>query len=89
VTTGQKNMDHAAASLDAWHQRGSGQQLPVDPTTCGVFMDNTTSMDPLKAFTAGMLDVGAIMKTRDSLSQWVDRLEAEAIRKRQGQAPRL
>lgn len=91
VTTGQKNLDQAAAAMEAWHQRGPGQQLAADPATCGAFMYYTTNMDPLKAFTAGLYDVGAIMKTRDSRSQWVDQLEAEAIRKRQGQgqAPRL
>lgn len=91
VTTGQKNLDQATALLNAWHQQGPGQQLPVDPATCGVFMYFTTNMDPLQSFTAGMYDVGAIMKTRESRNQWVDQLEAEAIRKRQGQgqAPRL
>lgn len=91
VTTGHKNLDQAAALLEAWHQPGPGRQLAADPPSCGAFMYYTTNMDPLKAFTAGLYDVGAIMKTRESRNQWVDQLEAEAIRKRQGQgqAPRL
>lgn len=66
--------------------------LPADLTTCGAFVFyNRTNINPVKMFYAGLFDVGAIVATERSRNAWVDQLQAEAVRKREGkgQAPRL
>lgn len=90
VVTGQKKIAQAVAALEALQQSSSGT-LPADLASCGTFLYYTAGMDPVKAITGGMFDVGAIMATHHSRNAWVDQLEAEAVRKREGQAqaPRL
>jgi len=90
VTGGFKDLSQAVQKLEAVQTRANSG-LPADLATCGTFLYYTTGMDPVKSVTAGLFDVGAIMKTYRDRNAWVDQLEAEAIRKREGagQAPRL
>jgi hypothetical protein len=86
---GHANLSQTAAMLESAQQ--SQDPLPADLTTCGTFVYYTTGMDPVRGFMAGLFDVGAIFETYRSRNAWVGDLEAEAIRKREGQsqAPRL
>lgn len=90
VTGGFKDIQRAVEMLKAIQQRPNAG-LPADLGTCGTFLYYVTGMDPVQSITAGLFDVGAIMRTYRERDEWVDRLEAEAIRKREGasQAPRL
>jgi len=66
--------------------------LPAGLTTCGAFVFyKRTNVSPVRMFYAGLFDVGAIVATERSRNAWVDQLQAEAVRKREGkgQAPRL
>jgi hypothetical protein len=90
VTGGFKDLSQAVQMLEAVQLRPNSG-LPSDLATCGTFLYYTTGMDPVKSVTAGLFDVGAIMKTWREREAWVEKLETEAIRKREGQAqaPRL
>lgn len=77
-------------------QQGSGGEhgvdLPADLRQCGAFMVYLgTARSPAISFNAAMFDVGAIVATQRSRQAWVQQLEAEAVRRREGQAqsPRL
>jgi hypothetical protein len=87
---GHTNVSQAIQQLEAAQQSAS-DPLPEDLATCGKFVYYTTGMNPVKAFMAGLFDVGAMAATYRARNEWVDSLEAEAIRKREsaGQAPRL
>lgn len=70
----------------------AGGTMPADLATCGAFVFyRYHKSDPVRDFTAAIFDLGAMVATERSRNEWVDGLEAEAIRKRQGnsQAPRL
>jgi len=84
---GHATMGQAAAALDAKQGQDS---LPADLTTCGTVV-YFGGNDPVTSFSAGLLDMGAIMKTFYGRNAWVADLEAEAIRARegQGQVPQL
>lgn len=86
---GQVNVSQAMAGLARDQPRSS--VLPADLETCGTFVFVTISMDPVRAFSAGLYDVGAMAATFNARNAWVEGLTAEATRKRQGQsqAPRL
>lgn len=91
VTSGHKTLDQAVGLLEAQQERPSGFfTLPADLTSCGTFM-YYTAVDPVSLYTGGMYDVGAIVATHRARQAWVEKLRAEAVRKRegQGQAPRL
>lgn len=65
--------------------------IPADVAQCGTYLGYFFSGDPVTTFNAEVFDLGALVKTERSRTTWVDQLEAEAVRKRQGQgqAPRL
>lgn len=91
VVSGQKNISNAIPLLEGRQQGPGSMQLPKDLSTCGTILFYFANMDPVKAFTAGLFDVGALAATHYSRNQWVQQLQTEAIRKREGQAqaPRL
>lgn len=92
VSTGHKNLTQAVDLLQAQQQQpGSFYVFPADLESCGAFMYYTAGMDPVASFTGGMFDVGAIVATQRSRNAWVEKMKAEATRKRvgQGQAPRF
>lgn len=77
-------------------QQGSGGEvgigMPANLRQCGAFMYYMgTNRSPAVSFNAAMFDVGAIVATQHSRQAWVQQLEADAVRKREGQAkpPRL
>lgn len=92
---GKADFSGAAEELERRQLGQSGPKpvnMPADLTKCGSFMYYTgTNNNPANHFVAGMFDVGAIVATYRSRQNWVEQLETEAIRKRegQGQAPRL
>lgn len=90
VVTGQRNISWAVAALKVLGQTPS-EKMPADLTSCGAFLYYTAGIDPVTSITAGLFDVGAIMATHQNRQAWVEQLEAEAIRKREGaaQTPRL
>lgn len=89
-----RDFAEAVAEMER-RQEGTGGTrgvFPADLTTCGAFMYYTgTNNNPANHFMAAMFDVGAIIATHRARNTWVDGLETEAIRKREGQAqaPRL
>ena len=71
---------------------GTGVDLPADLASCGAFLYYLgTINNPASHFTGAMFDVGAIVAAQRTRNAWVQQLEAEAIKKREGQAeaPRL
>jgi hypothetical protein len=88
------NFAQAVAELEKW-QQGAGSTKAVfsgDLTSCGAFLYyHGTNNNPATWFKAAMFDVGAIVAAQHARNAWVDKLETEAIRKREGQAqtPRL
>lgn len=65
--------------------------MPADVAQCGTYLGYFFNGDPVRTFNAEVFDLGAMVSTERSRSAWVEQLEAEAVRKRQGQgqAPRL
>jgi hypothetical protein len=94
VSTAQtfNNPNDIENMIEKRRARESKGLLPKDLATCGAFTFYMYHRgDPVKMFTAGMFDLGAMIATERSRNAWVDKFEAEATRKRQGQgqAPRL
>jgi hypothetical protein len=94
VSTAQTSNDpeNIEDAVERMRDRGAQGLLPADLSTCGAFVFYRYHPgDPVVSFFAGMFDVGAMIATERSRFAWVDRLEAEAIQRRQGQsqAPRL
>ncbi|MFT4046589.1 MAG: hypothetical protein QM661_07805 [Solimonas sp.] len=85
----------AVAELERWQQGGAGSARAVysgDLTRCGAFLYYYgTQNSPVNWFSGAMFDVGAIVAAQRERDAWVERLETEAIRKResQAQAPKL
>jgi hypothetical protein len=71
--------------------RSKSPGMPADLSTCGAIVFYNYLGDPVATFHAGIIDVGAMVATERARNKWVDELEAEAVRKRQGQSqtPRL
>jgi hypothetical protein len=91
----RNDFSESVAELER-RQQGSGGQigidLPADLTTCGAFLYYLgTNRSPAQSFSGAMFDVGAIVATQRARNAWVQQLEDEAIKKREGQAqaPRL
>lgn len=65
--------------------------LPPDLAQCGVFLSYYLSGEPVRGFTAYLFDLGAMVANGRSRAAWVEQLQGEAVRKRQGQGqtPRL
>ncbi len=91
VVTLQKPMAQVVIEMQQRREADPRSPMPADLSRCGRFMFYTTGMDPVSTFYAGLFDVGALVATIDSRRAWVEQLQAEAIKKRegQGQAPRL
>lgn len=65
--------------------------IPNDLTQCGAYLGYNYMGDPVRSFFAEANDLGAMVATERSRTAWVKQLQAEAVRKRQGQgqAPKL
>jgi len=59
--------------------------IPADPTQCGTYLSYYWTGDAVRSFVAELLDLGALVSTERSRAAWVDQLQEEAVRKRQGQ----
>ncbi len=92
IPPGKNDFGEAAADIENRPTTKAKGLMPADLTRCGAFMYYTgTNNNPANHFIAGMFDVGAIIATHRARHAWVRQLEADAVRKRegQGQAPRL
>ena len=65
--------------------------LPTDLTQCGAYLGYYYFGDPVRSFEAELFDLGAVVATQRSREAWVNQLQADAVRKRegQGQTPKL
>jgi hypothetical protein len=63
----------------------------IDAARCGTVLRYEWSGEPVRSFEAMMIDQGALVAASRQSMEWVKRLEAEAVRKRQarGTAPKL
>lgn len=67
-------------------------KLPADLTQCGAYLHVTRfNGDPVDRFNATLMDLGALVKSEQDGTAWVEKLAADAAGKRasQGQVPKL
>lgn len=89
------DFSQSVAALERRRESTTGERgvgLPADLKSCGAFLYYFgTTRTPAQSFNAAMFDVGSIVASQRSLQAWVQQLEGEAVRKRegQGQAPKL
>jgi hypothetical protein len=73
-------------------QRMAKDLMPDDLASCGAFITyNAGGADPVRDFTAAMYDVGAFITTERARAEWVEKLKAKALKKResQGETPKF
>jgi hypothetical protein len=73
-------------------RRTAANKLPSDLTQCGAYLHVTRfNEDPVRRFNVVLIDLGAVMKSEENGSAWVEKLAAEAVAKRtaQGTVPKL
>lgn len=91
---GESLMNNSSAE-DYLVKRGANHTakglIPADPSQCGTYLAYHFFGDPVSTFGAEVYDLGAAVATERSRAAWVEQLQAEAVRKRQGegQVPRL
>jgi hypothetical protein len=89
------DFSESVAALERRQQGSSGEigiDLPPDLAACGAFLYYLgTTNSPARSFTGAMFDVGAIVATQRARNAWVQQMEDEAVKKREGkaEAPRL
>lgn len=89
------DFSETVAALERRQQGSGGEKgidLPADLSACGAFLYYFgTNRDMVQSFSGAMFDVGEIVATQRARNAWVQQLEDEAIKKREGkaEAPRL
>jgi hypothetical protein len=59
--------------------------IPPELANCGAYLGYYYSGDPVTSFSAELIDLGALVATERSRTAWVEQLQTEAVRKREGQ----
>jgi hypothetical protein len=90
IVTGQMTMSRVIGKF----ANGTPRDLrnpPADLSQCGAVMYYVASGDPVRNFDGAVFDLGAMVANTKKLQAWVEKLQAEAVKKREakGQGPRL